>query len=152
MLSGGKKRMGARLQARQARRMDPAPAQHSHRTPRTPRPRRMASNPKIKSNISRKLLNENFLFWSEGKTPPVPKVVPLYHKSMITNKTKINYGSEGLRFDSSWLHFPSLCKPSLILPLRGFGFLKRYSCLFILCMFSASQLTPKLSPLKVVPV
>jgi hypothetical protein len=70
---------------------------------------------------------------------------------MITNKTMTTYGSEGLRFDSSWLHFPSLCKPASSLLLRAFsGFLlhdqhRQHCCIF------ASQLTPKLSPLKVVP-
>jgi hypothetical protein len=70
---------------------------------------------------------------------------------MITNKTMTTYGSEGLRFDSSWLHFPSLYKPASSLPLRAFsGFLlhdqhRQHCCIF------AAQLTPKLSPLKVVP-
>jgi hypothetical protein len=111
----------------------------------------MASNPKIKSNISRKLLNENFLFWSEGKTPPVPKVVPLYHKSMITNKTKINYGSEGLWFDSTWLHSPSLYKPSPSLLLRAIIGGSLHDLHGLQCLIFAPQLTPKLSPLNVVP-
>jgi len=71
---------------------------------------------------------------------------------MMPNKTKMDYGSEGLWFDSTWLHSPSLCKPSLTLLLRVFSLFGRYSCLDIFSMFSVSQLTPKLSPLKVVPV
>jgi hypothetical protein len=70
---------------------------------------------------------------------------------MIPNKTTTTYGSEGLWFDSTWLHFPSLCKPSSSLPLRASGEDARYACLDIFRMFTVSQLTPKLSPLKVVP-
>ena len=70
---------------------------------------------------------------------------------MITSKSSTHYGSEGLRFDSSWLHFPSLYKPASSLLLRvivGFPLHHRHR---LQCCIFASQLTPKLSPLKVVP-
>ena len=70
---------------------------------------------------------------------------------MITNKESIHYGSEGLWFDSTWLHSPSLCKPPSSLLLRASGEMARYACLDISRMFIACRLTPKLSPLKVVP-
>jgi len=70
---------------------------------------------------------------------------------MITNKTMTTYGSEGLRFDSSWLHSPSLCKPSSSLLLRDLSGLLLHDQHRQHCCIFASQLTPKLSPLKVVP-
>jgi hypothetical protein len=70
---------------------------------------------------------------------------------MITNKTMTTYGSEGLRFDSSWLHFPSLYKPASSLLLRAFEKMRVNDVIGCFAMFIASQLTPKLSPFKVVP-
>ena len=70
---------------------------------------------------------------------------------MIPNKTTTHYGSEGLWFDSTWLHSPSLCKTPSSLLLWASGEMTRYASLHIFRMFTVPQLTPKLSPLKVVP-
>ena len=89
LLARRKERLDPRRASSKTFLLDSPATQPSHRPPRTPRPRRMATNPQVASGLQ------------SGD---------LKHNSLIMNAPFTNYGSEGLRFDSSWLHSPSSLK------------------------------------------